>query len=95
MERVQLDFVHLYGIANRCNEAFELSLAQSPHHPARLLGAHLVLGIAWFSFGDLVSARRPLEQASHTLVVAAAGRPQALGAAPPLASRPPRRRRRD
>ena len=95
MERAQLDFVHVYGIANRFNEAFELSLAQSPHDPARLLGAHQVLGIAWFWLGDLVSARGYLEQASHTLVAAAAGRSQALGAAPPLASRPPRRRRRD
>jgi hypothetical protein len=54
-----------------------------------------VLGIAWFWLGDLVSARGHLEQASHTPVAAAAGRSQALGAAPPLASRPPRRRRRD
>jgi class 3 adenylate cyclase/predicted ATPase len=39
-----------------------LSLAQSPPDPARLLGAHQVLGIAWFWLGELTSARRHLEQ---------------------------------
>jgi class 3 adenylate cyclase/predicted ATPase len=40
-----------------------LSLAQSPPDPARLLGAHQVLGIAWFWLGELSSARGHLEQA--------------------------------
>ena len=40
-----------------------LSLAQSPQDPARLLGAHQVLGIAWFWLGELASARGHLEQA--------------------------------
>ena len=40
-----------------------LSLAQSPPDPARLLGAHQVLGIAWFWLGELASARGHLEQA--------------------------------
>jgi class 3 adenylate cyclase len=39
-----------------------LSLAQSPQDPARLLGAHQVLGIAWFWLGELPSARGHLEQ---------------------------------
>ena len=39
-----------------------LSLAQSPHDPARLLGAHQVLGIASFWLGEFASARGHLEQ---------------------------------
>jgi predicted ATPase len=39
-----------------------LSLAQSPHDPTRLLGAHQVLGIAAFWLGELASARGHLEQ---------------------------------
>ena len=39
-----------------------LSLAQSPQDPARLLGAHQVLGIASFWLGEFASARGHLEQ---------------------------------
>jgi len=39
-----------------------LSLAQSPHDPARLLGAHQVLGIAAFWLGEFAAARGHLEQ---------------------------------
>jgi len=58
-------FYFVWGKYQTAREVGEelLRLAQPQPDPARLVGAHQVLGIAWFWLGELASARGHLEQA--------------------------------